>query len=69
MVELARGAELADVTLSGFVGDVERSGNFDVGGTVEGVRQSIEEARAGFLGELVRAFGGVGRQPLVGMPR
>ena len=68
MVELARGTELADVTLSGFVGDVERSGDFDVGGTVEGVGERIEEARTRCLGELTRAFGRDGGQAFVRMP-
>ena len=69
MVELARGAELADVTLSGLFCDVERGSNLDVFGTVEAVRQRGEEARTRCLGELTRAFGGDGRcRAFVRMP-
>lgn len=56
VVKLAGLAEVEDVTLGGFLDDVERSGNLDVGGTVEGVGQGCEKLLARGGGELPTAF-------------
>ena len=56
MGELAGFAELGDVTLGGLGGEVEHTGNGEIGRTVEGRRKGFEEALTGGGGELFSAF-------------
>ena len=55
MRQLARFAELADVTLSGLLVDVERIGDFEIGRTVKSFWQRCQELLPDGIGKLVTA--------------
>ena len=55
MRQLARLAELADVTLSGLLVDAERSGDLEVGRAIESFWQGCQELLPDGIGELVAA--------------
>ena len=55
MRQLARFAELADVTLSGLLVDVERIGDFEIGRTVKSFWQRCQKLLPDGIGKLVTA--------------